>query len=66
MIGEGGDGDCAADDDGSVNGIEVSPRDGGDVSRDDRGVLMILVMMMVIVMVVVMMKATRTMTSKDD
>lgn len=36
------------------------------VSRDDRGVLMILVMMMVIVMVVVMMKATRTMTSKDD
>lgn len=56
----------AAGDDGSVNGIEVSPRDGGDVSKDDRGVLMILVMMMVIVMVVVMMKATRTMTSKDD
>ena len=23
---------CAAGDDGSVNGIEVSPRDGGDVS----------------------------------
>ena len=41
MIGEGGDGDCAADDDGGVNGIEVSPRDGGDVSRDDRAVLMI-------------------------
>lgn len=66
MIGEGGDGDCAADDDGSVNGIEVSPRDGGYFSRDDRAVLMILVMTMVIVMVVVMMKATRTMTSKDD
>ena len=63
MIGEGGDGDCANDDDGSVTGRGV---DGGDVSRDDRAVLKILVMMMVIVMVVVMMKATRTMTSKDD
>ena len=57
MIGEGVDGD------GSVTGRGV---DGGDVSREDRAVLMILVMMMVIVIVVVMMKATRTMTSKDD
>lgn len=55
--------DCPDEDDGNVSGRGV---DGGDVSRDDRAVLMILVMMMVIVMVVVMMKATRTMTSKDD
>lgn len=63
MIGEGDDGDCANDVDGSVTGRGV---DGGDASRDDRAVLMILVMMMVIVMVVVMIKTTRTMTSKDD
>lgn len=63
MIGEGGDRDCTDDDDGSVSGRGV---DGGDVSRDDLVVLMILVMMMVIVMMVVMIKATRTMTSKDD
>lgn len=41
MIGEGGDRDCADDDDGSVTGRGV---DGGYVSRDDRAVLMILVM----------------------